>query len=1135
MPIRELDSDQKHAATSTGDEVVISAGAGSGKTSLLVGRYLYLMQQFAAPMNEIAAITFTNKAADQMKARIALQVPKLRERYPDDAGLWLDVAERIHTAPISTIHAFCNAILRSHPLEAGVDPLFQVLDETTLAGMKAEAFRSYLDSRLDEDPERMGDLLRALGLRGFRRILMHLLGHRAHILTWLDTHDIPEAGELERRYVEFILERLRRSKAMLREFHALRPGGDGFTPYLESCCAALAEVRRMVEEDRMDCAVVTEMIAAVREGMRKGSRAAWEERGKPLSEVKDGVRECLDLLEMIAAWHRYERGLTARVVSRLLEEFAGFERHFLALKKSRSCLDNDDSLIETWRLLRTNPAVCRAVSRSYRHILVDEFQDTDDLQLDILRMITGNSAASLFTVGDPKQSIYRFRGADVTVFNRFAARPGVDFKSLRTNYRSCSCIIDFVNHTFGRILGTDDPEFLFEARYAEMRANRRDRRTLPDVEVAVFEEKGADVRRCQEGEYIARRALKFAEDGIPYGHMALLLRKGTQARRYEEAFLRAGIPFVNLAGGDPFAGPEAHDIANLLGWLCNPGDETLFTATLLSPFFQVSADFLYTLRHQAGRHGSLTRAFFTADFSAPEWEGFEADPVRELLRTLLSLRDRRTIRELLERAFDETGYTLALQADPIRGEESLSILDLILRAADTFENNGGSGCEFARLLGGGELASDRSASLETRSDALTIITIHKSKGMEYRVVFLADAAARPRGDSSPCLLHDELGPGIHLQTASGKSIDTLARHLASVDEKRKAIAESKRLFYVACTRAKDFLLITGGKPSKTADTFYEKDNWMGWLHTALEITPVGEFMHGCPLGHFTYRRFPEVDAREERTTDHRRPVPEGVPTPEVAATLRMPEPRPVPVRISGKPATLSPSQAEDYLACPALYRFNRVHGLNLSFSEELSGGLGEIYGQLAHRVLEHWDFTEPEALAVETDALMGRDLPGDLKIRLKESLSRFAGSDLAGEIAAADRIRREEQFAFVQDDVLIRGKMDLVASTGDRRLVVDYKTGMVRPEDIARKAERYRFQVGVYALALYRAENVIPDRLVLHFLNPGISHEIPCDRGMVELVSQTLSRMIESMDAGDFAPRRSESCAGCPYGFLCGK
>ena len=220
---------------------------------------------------------------------------------------------------------------------------------------------------------------------------------------------------------------------------------------------------------------------------------------------------------------------------------------------------------------------------------------------------------------------------------------------------------------------------------------------------------------------------------------------------------------------------------------------------------------------------------------------------------------------------------------------------------------------------------------------------------------------------------------------------------------------------------------------------------------------------------------------------------------------------------------------------PRIYRFNRVHGLNLSFGGENSGGLGKDYGQLAHQVLEHWDFSGPETLASEMDALMSRNLPLDLKSTLKESLLRFAGSDLRGEIAAADHIRREEQFAFLQDDVLIRGKIDLVASTGNHSMVVDYKTTSVRPEDIARTAERYRLQVGIYALALFRAEDVIPSRLVLHFLTPGISHEIPCDRELVDRVSETLSRMIESMDDGDFAPRRSDTCTGCPYGFLCGK
>lgn len=1136
MPIRNLDADQKLAGTTRGDEVVISAGAGSGKTSLLVGRYLYLMQNQGIPMNEIAAITFTNKAADQMKARIAQKVPELAARYPESSAFWLGVADRIHTAPISTIHSFCNSILRTHPREAGIDPLFEVLDATTLAGLKSEAYRSFLDSRMDGEPERIGELIQALGMRGLRNILMHLLDRRTHVITYLDARGVPDAGSLERRYAAFILARLSNYRTILREFHAFRPGDDGFTPFLDACAAGLDETQRMVEENRVDYIAVMGIIASVRAGMRKGSPKAWEENGMPLKDVRGSVRECLDFLARTAEWHRYEKGLTARVVSLVMEEFTAFEQYFLARKKSRSYLDNDDSLIETWRLLRNNPSVCREVSRSYRHILVDEFQDTDDLQLDILRMITGNSAAGLFTVGDPKQSIYRFRGADVAVFNRFSARNGVDFKSLKINYRSRPCIIDFVNRVFGRILGTDDPEHPFEARYAEMKPDRKERAADPDVEIAVFEENGADTRRIREGEYIARRAREFAEKGVPYGGMALLLRKGTHVRGYEEAFLKAGIPFVNLAGGDPFGSPEALDIANLLGWLCDPGDQTLFSAALLSPFFRVDADFLYTLRRMAGKHGSLSRTFLAADFSETDSEDIGADRIREILRKLLVCRDRCAIRELLEYAFVETGYTLTLLADPIRGEESLAILDLILRAADTFENSGGSVREFARLLGKGEMVSDRAVSLETRSDSLTIITIHKSKGMEYPVVFLADAAGKPRNDSAPCLFHDELGPGFRLRSASGKSIDTLVHRFAGEDERRKAIAESKRLLYVACTRAMDTLIVTGAKPPQDSDTDFEKENWMGWLHTALEITPDGEFRKGCPLGSFMYRRFPAEDSDGvDRATSLQKPFLNG---PKTAAESYIPEwtpePEPPPLRVSGKPATLSPTQAEDYLSCPARFLFRRVDGLNPTFAGEFSGGMGELYGRLAHHVLEHWDYRDRAVLAAGVDSLSRRDFSDDLRMNLKESLLRFAGSDLCSEIAAADRIRREEPFAFIQDDVLIRGKMDLVASSGERCMVVDYKTNSVREGDIGREAERYRLQVGMYALALFRAEDVIPERLVLHFLTPGVSHEIPCGREHVDAVAETLSKMIESMDAGDFAPRRSERCGTCPYGALCG-
>ena len=166
----------------------------------------------------------------------------------------------------------------------------------------------------------------------------------------------------------------------------------------------------------------------------------------------------------------------------------------------------------------------------YKHILVDEFQDTDGVQMDIIRMIAGNTAATLFTVGDPKQSIYRFRGADVTIFNKFKARLNVDYKSLKMNYRSTPGLVGFVNHTFGRIMRVSEHENYFEADYSDMKAYRKDPSDTPHVRIAVFDGDSADAGRTAEADFIAGHAAELrAAKGYSYSQMALILRKGTQS------------------------------------------------------------------------------------------------------------------------------------------------------------------------------------------------------------------------------------------------------------------------------------------------------------------------------------------------------------------------------------------------------------------------------------------------------------------------------------------------------------------------------------------------------------------------------------------------------------------------------
>ncbi len=410
--------------------------------------------------------------------------------------------------------------------------------------------------------------------------------------------------------------------------------------------------------------------------------------------------------------------------------------------------------------------------------------------------------------------------------------------------------------------------------------------------------------------------------------MALLLRKGTQARRYEEAFLRAGIPFVNLAGGNPFESPEALDIGNLLGWLADPEDQTLFTGLSCRRSSWPGR----TCSSNSGARRAVTVPCRGCSSRAAE----AVRQARGRKRTMLpasarrsggssTARDRFTIRELLEYAFSETGYTAAILADPVRGEESLAVVDAVLAAADGFERSGGPSSEFGELLRSGGLASERGATLETRGDALTIITIHKAKGLEYKAVFLADAASRTRGDTRTFLIHDTLGPAVSYRSPTGKKIESFALALAKESERTKALAESKRLFYVACTRAEDLLVITGRRPARGAGRAFRKRQLDGLALRIARHRPRNRPPRRKPRGTLLLQPH-----RGRRGTGRNRlrvlaAVRRGgrvnrIGTPRASRRTRAAAPAHL-----RKPATLSPTQVMDYLACPARYLLNRLY------------------------------------------------------------------------------------------------------------------------------------------------------------------------------------------------------------------
>ena len=1120
MPLSILDTDQKLAAVTPEAEVAVTAGAGSGKTRLLVGRYLYLVGTLEVPPEKIVAITFTEKAASHMKASVMRGARKLAESDPERKAFWASVADAVPDAPISTIHAFCNCILRRYPVEAGLDPLYGIIDDTAARELAREIVDASIRDLFNERPEDGAFLAGIFGMRGLRRLFHALLSERPRLTTMLDSLDCSDPAELEALYFGALASMLDTRMKTVREFHTLGPAEDKLTYILDTLLERLGAVSDALSgpgrvDDAPDAVrTCLGLLASVR---TKGSAARWAEARVPATTVRSSLKELKSLMESIGTFLARERGVTARAAVLLMGAFRELGGRFLTAKKARSVLDHDDTLVETWTLLRTNIAVLREVAAGIKHILVDEFQDTDAIQLDILRMISGNSAAGLFTVGDPKQSIYRFRGADIAIFHDFIASNAVDFKKLRRNYRSAPGIVSFVNRLFSRVMGDEPVHGKIEALYRNMKPVRGADTVEQPVEIMVVEGRTGEKCRRAEAAAIAARIHELREqEGYSYCDMALISRKGTTLRVFEEALLAEGIPYVNSSGGDPFSRPEALDIGTLLGWLADHHDPVLFCGLLLSPFFGVPEATVHGLVRAAGDSEMLPGAFFADDtlIGHPLCVGHDLAGVRDVLIELSALRDVAGTRDVLEIAFERTDFTLVHLADPVAGEVSLAVIDHILERADSFEADGGAPEDFARLLRDGDLRSDRMPAVDPRGDALNIMTIHKAKGLEFPVVFLADVTGRPRSDDKPLVFDKELGPGFAIRDEAGNSLPTLVRSLTTDRHRREQIAESKRLFYVGCTRAENRLVISGGvKGAITADPSYEKDNWMGWVHTALEI-PADVDESFMPAG-VRYERISAVgNGGGHRADGFRESVAEEGVEPgedDIARASALMTPDPAPQAMAPVP-WLTPSMIMAFTSDPETCHDSHMPGIGDRTESAGADGRGAAYGILAHRVLEQWDFGDPSGSAKLVDMLADDSVPAEARATLRRELERFGGSPLAGRIARAETVCRETPFACIlPDGVLLRGTIDCLFHDQDGWHIVDYKTDAVDPGDAPNAAERYRIQLALYALALERSEYELPCTLSVHFLGPGITCEIPVTPDMTAWAAATATDVARRM------------------------
>jgi ATP-dependent helicase/nuclease subunit A len=876
-----LTPQQQQAVSCRGVSVVLSSGAGCGKTHVLTRRYLSHLEQDGAEVGQLVAITFTDRAARQMRERIRQAVlDHLRAAATEQAAdRWARHLRGLETAQVSTIHAFCATLLRQHAVEAGLDPGFEVLEDVLATNLEIEALTAALQRLLTAQTEPGEDLRELVLLYGWRPVVdavRHLLqGWDEHACrSWLTR--TPEAvaadwGELARtvvlpRYIDYLLAaapRIVRCIELLRR----KPPLAG-SKMAENVAVLLTELPKLATAPDLGAAVdrLNEAAKVGRHGAKAWSDADDYQAAKDaLEDFREDLRS--RRLEAFTAPGE-DLPLAARAGQRFVRVAAEAVQAYRALKRQHSVVDFHDLLVRARDLLRDHPEVRNRLQERYRFLLIDELQDTDPVQMEVVQHLCGSglTGGKLFAVGDHSQSVYRFRGADVHLFRQLrASMADAGRLGLTLNFRSQPQILHFANALFARRLTEYEPlrafhpqvnvgpcvEFLWSPRgetdhVNEARAHEADwiarrialmvgRETLVREEEPLTPQPPLPQRGEGEPDNRLLPPLPSVGEGgggvrglrlVRQGDVVLLFRAMTNVHLYEAALRRHGLDYYLVGGRAFFAQQEIYDLLNLLRALENPEDGVALAGTLRSPFCCLSDESLFVLGRRrdglwAGLHDPEAFARLPPD------QRPAAERACRNLERWRTLKDRLPIARLLGQVFADSGYDAATQFEFL-GDRKLANLWKLLDLARTFDRSGLFGlADFIGRLGDlvrTQPREEQAATQPENADVVRLMTIHQAKGLEFPVVFVPDLTTVTGAAHQP-VAHWDARLGCVVRPPADEEeppFPDFGWRLWQAGETVEDWHEDLRTLYVACTRAEDYLVLSAALP----ESFRPTGAWM---------------------------------------------------------------------------------------------------------------------------------------------------------------------------------------------------------------------------------------------------------------------------------------------------------------------
>ncbi len=858
LAVEHHDSDARRLIAEALDRtLVVEAAAGTGKTTALVGRIVAIVRAGKATLKQIIAVTFTEKAAGEMKLRLRGELEKARQKSAaPEEKLRLETAlEELEVARIGTIHALCADLLREHPIEARVDPLFEVAKEPESQALLDAAFDTWLPATLRKPPEGVRRLLRRRPKRRdqsaprelLRRAAWQLVGHRDFDAPW----EIPPLSR------EALLDAL---LPKLRELAALSSAGDS-DDFLKH---NLKELERFVSDlDHREPPGSPRDYDGLEAALAQLARhRTWSYRGfgpmfgtHPRTEVvakRDALKAELD-----QALEDTEAHLAAHLHADLWPLVHLYEEE----KRRAGKLDFFDLLIKLKDLLVKDAKVRNELQDRFTHLFIDEFQDTDPLQADILRLLAADDPRTtdpelaipkpgkLFIVGDPKQSIYRFRRADVALYESIKRRLQAEVVDLTTSFRGTPKLQEAINTAFAPVMVQEEAgTFHTQARYVPLTRSRPDVEGQPCL-VALpvprpYSEYGKVSTWAVDRSYpdaagafvdwlVTQSGWKVQDPGsrepklvpVEARHVCILFRRFRRGENdvtldYTRALEARGIPHV-LVGGRSFHGrEEVLALRNALAAIEWPDDELSIYATLRGPLFALSDDALLAYKDTASRGFRLFRKI-DAEQLPPAAR--DVSRALDVLKELHRQRNRRPIGDTLATLLEETRAHAGV-AFWVAGEQALANLAQLIDQARRYEAGGGRSFRgfvdlLARQAERGEVPE--APIVEEASEGVRIMTVHGAKGLEFPVVVLADPTCKMTFENPSQWVEGNLWSE-SLAHCVPKELRDHATEALKRDHE-----EGVRLSYVAATRARDLLVVPAVGDEELADT------WLQPLHPVI--------------------------------------------------------------------------------------------------------------------------------------------------------------------------------------------------------------------------------------------------------------------------------------------------------------